>query len=149
VLLFADTNLLVYARDATDPLKQARAHEWMDLLWRGGQGRVSTQVLHEYYVTVTRKLKPSLKRDDARADVRDLSAWNPVRLDTEILEAAWVIEGRSKISFWDCLIVAAAHASHCDVLLTEDLQHGSDFDGLTVVDPFQISVGDLAAHMNE
>jgi predicted nucleic acid-binding protein len=94
------------------------------------------QVLQEYYVTTTRKLRPGLAPDDARADVRDLSAWRPVTLGLEGLEAAWTIEERFGLSFWDALVVAAAHVARCDVLLSEDLQHGLDLDGVRVVDPF-------------
>lgn len=95
------------------------------------------QVLQEYYVTTTRKLRPGLTPDDARADVRDLFAWRPVALGPEGMEAAWAIEERFGLSFWDALVVAAAHVARCDVLLSEDLQHGRDFDRVGVVDPFR------------
>ena len=58
--LFVDTNLLVYSRDARDAAKQERAAEWLDFLWDTRRGRLSRQVLQEYYVTVTRKLQPGL-----------------------------------------------------------------------------------------
>ncbi len=135
--LFVDSNVLVYARDASEPEKQARAREWMASLWSQGRGRVSAQVLNEFYVTVTRKLKPGLSREEARKDVRDLASWNPIATDGRLLEAAWNVEDRHGLSFWDALIVAAAHAAGCDRLLTEDLKDGQDFGGLTVVDPFR------------
>lgn len=115
----------------------------MTYLWQTEQGRISTQVLHEYYVTVTKKLKPGLERKEARVDLRDLTAWKPISPNTDMLEAAWFLEDRFSISFWDALIVAAARASHCSALLTEDLQHGSRFDDLLVVDPFQTPVGEI------
>lgn len=142
MLLFADTNLLVYARDTSDATKHAAARAWMELLWADGQGRTSTQVLNEYYVTVTRKLKPQLPPEAARAEIRDLEAWRPQSVDAPMLEAAWSIEDRYKLSFWDSLIVAAAQGAQCDGLLTEDLQHGMDFDGLTVLSPFLTSPED-------
>lgn len=141
--VFVDTNLLVYARDTSDPTKHARAAEWMRHLWETGDGRLSIQVLQEYYVTVTRKLRPGLSKDAARADVQDLSAWRPAAIDVESLEVAWSIEDRFGLSFWDSLIVAAAHVAGCEVILTEDLQHGMDLDGVRVVDPFRTSVADL------
>jgi len=143
VPVFVDTNLLVYARDTSDPTKHARAGEWMRHLWETGDGRLSIQVLQEYYVTVTRKLRPGLAKDTARADVQDLSAWRPTAIDVEGLEVAWSIEDRFDLSFWDSLIVAAAHVAGCGVILTEDLQHGMDLDGVRVVDPFRTSVADL------
>ena len=94
-------------------------------------------------MTTTRKLDPGLPSDEARQDVRDLAAWRPVRIDEAIVEAAWRLEDRYELSFWDSLIVAAAQAAACEALLTEDLQHGLDIDGLRIADPFQTEVGSL------
>ncbi len=74
---------------------------------------------------------------------RPLSAWCPAAIDVEDLEVAWSIEDRLGLSFWDSLIAAAAHVEGCEVILTEDLQHGLDFDGVRVVNPFRTSVADL------
>ncbi len=139
--LFVDTNVLVYARDTADPAKHARAAEWLAYLWRTGEGRVSVQVLQEYYVTMTRKLVPGLEAPTARADVEDLLAWQPVTVDGGALRLAWSLQDRFSMSFWDALICAAAHIARCDGLLTEDFQHGSDLDGLRVIDPFQVAPG--------
>jgi predicted nucleic acid-binding protein len=143
VPVFVDTNVLVYARDASDPAKQSTAAAWIQHLWTGAGGRLSVQVLQEYYVTVTRKLAPGLNADEARDDVRDLAAWRPVKIDEAIVEGAWRIEDRFGLSFWDSLIVAAAQAADCETLLTEDLQHGFDIDGLRIADPFRTAVGSL------
>lgn len=140
--VFVDTNVLVYARDRADERKQARALSWMRHLWETGEGRLSVQVLQEFYVTTTRKLSPGLSPDEARADVEDLSAWRPIQIDTDAIRAAWSIEDRFGLSFWDALIVAAAHVAACDVLLSEDLRHGLDLDGVRVVDPFRTPVAD-------
>lgn len=140
--VLVDTNVLVYSRDTADPTKHASASEWMRHLWETGEGRLSIQVLQEYYVTTTRKLQPGLPTDVARADIDDLSAWRPVVIDTNGLGVAWSIEDRFGLSFWDSLIVAAAHIAACDVLLTEDLQHGADLDGVRIVDPFRVSAAD-------
>ena len=141
--VFVDTNVLVYARDSTDLEKQATASAWMQHLWTSAEGRVSVQVLQEYYVTVTHKPDPGLSADEARDDVRDLGAWRPVRIDEAVVEAAWRIEDRFRLSFWDSLIVAAAQAASCEVVLTEDLQNGLEIDGLRIADPFQTAVGSL------
>lgn len=134
--VFADTNLLVYSRDASEPEKQPVAADWMRALWQSREGRVSIQVLHEYYVSVTRKLDPGLAREQARRDIRALMAWRPLRLESDLLESAWELEDRFGFSLWDALIVAAARRLGCRHLLTEDLQDGQDLDGLLVVDPF-------------
>jgi predicted nucleic acid-binding protein len=143
VPVFVDTNVLVYARDATDPEKQATASAWMEHLWASAGGRLSVQVLQEFYVTVTRKLDPGLSVEEAREDVRDLVAWRPLRIDEAIMDSAWRIEDRFGLSFWDSLIVSAAQAASCEVLLTEDLQHDLEIDGLRVADPFRTPAGSL------
>lgn len=134
--VFVDTNVLVYARDASEPARQPRAAEWMEVLWRTRAGRISVQVLEEYYVTVTSKLEPGLEPADARSDVRSLGAWDPLPLDADLLEAAWQFEDRFGFAFWDALIVAAGRRARCRYLLSEDLQAGQDLGGLEVVDPF-------------
>ena len=133
---FVDTDLLVYARDDAEPGKRDRAREVMSILWRTGQGRISHQVLVEYYAAVTRKLKPGLPRHEAAADVRELGQWNPVPPSAALFESAWEIEDRFGLSWWDSLVVAAAKQVGCSTLLTVDLQDGLDLGGLRVANPF-------------
>ena len=140
--VFVDTNVLLYARDAGEPRKQPLAIEWLARLWERRTGRLSYQVLNEYYVTSTRKLKPGLPRGVAQADLRDLMAWGPVPTDAMMLEDAWSLEERFALSHWDALIVAAARAAGCRYLLTEDLQAGQELDGLVVIDPFTTGPGE-------
>ena len=135
--IFVDTNILVYALDAGAGDKQRQAARWMELIWRSGRGCLSTQVLHEFYVTVTQKLRPGLARPDAQTEVRGLLAWRPVTLDEIGLERAWIVEQRFGLSLWDSLIVAAAQATGCGHLLTEDLQDGQQLDGVQVMNPFR------------
>jgi predicted nucleic acid-binding protein len=141
--LFADTNLLVYSRDARDPAKLQRAREWLDFLWDTRRGRLSRQVLQEYYVTVTRKLQPGLTVAEARADVRALFHWLAPIDPSVLLEAAWAIQDRCSISYWDALIVGAAQTMGCGFLLTEDLPAGQDLEGVQVVNPFDTGPTDL------
>jgi len=141
--LFADTNLLVYSRDARDAAKQARAAEWLDFLWHTRRGRLSRQVLQEYYVTVTRKLQPGLTVAEARADVRALFHWlSPIEPGV-LVEAAWALQDRCSLSFWDSLIVGAAQTMGCGFVLTEDLPAGQDLEGVRVVNPFETRPMDL------
>jgi predicted nucleic acid-binding protein len=139
--VFVDTNVLVYLRDSTDPARQRRAAEWMAHLWESGTGRLSLQVLQEYYVTVTRKLEPGMPEEEARDDVAALGAWAPVAPDLGLMEAGWAEQDRYGFSFWDALIVAAARRLGCGVLLTEDLQDGQDLGGVMVRSPFTTSPG--------
>lgn len=134
--VFVDTNVLVYARDSTEETKHRRALEWLAALWEERAGRLSWQVLQEYYVTATRKLDPPRETFDAREDVTSLVTWQPVDVDLSIIDTAWAIEDRFGLSWWDALIVAAAQSARCTHLLTEDLQDGQSLGDVTVVDPF-------------
>ena len=136
-LVFVDTNVIVYQRDATEPEKQPRAAAWMETLWRRRIGRISTQVLNEFYVTVTRKLSPGLPAEEARQQVADYFAWSPLPVDGRLISRAWGLEQRYAISYWDALIVAAAQLARCRYVLTEDLQHDQSFDSVQVKDPFR------------
>jgi predicted nucleic acid-binding protein len=132
--VFVDTNVLIYALDSTEPKKQQAAKAWRTNLWDSQTGRVSFQVLQEFYAQVTRTW-PSF-RALARAEVRDLLTWRPVPVDAVLLHRSWDVQDRYQLSFWDSLIVAAAKSASCRFLLTEDLQSGQDLDGLLVVSPF-------------
>lgn len=143
--VFVDTNVLVYQLDPREPVKQIRARDWLDHLWAGRSGRISLQVLQEFYVTVTRKLDPGLDKETARKVVRALWTWQPVAIDGRCFETAWDLQDRFHLSWWDALIAAAAKSAECTYLLTEDLQHGQDLDGLRIVNPFLISPQDAGA----
>ena len=142
-LVFVDTNVLVYSRDARIASKQKGAHEWMEFLWDTKRGRVSPQVLHEYYETVTRKLKPGLTPEEARTDVRALFHWL-VPIDAPlVLEAAWHFQAKGSFSFWDALILGAAQTMDCGFVLSEDMGTGQEVEGMRVVDPFRTRPKDL------
>ena len=141
--VFVDTNVLVYCRDASEPKKQAQTSAWMAALWEQRTGRLSFQVLQEYYVTVTAKLSPGLSRELARREVRMLLAWRPLVADERLLEGAWLLQDRHKLSWWDALIVAAAKSAGCRYLLSEDFQEGYDWGDMTVVNPFRTGPEDL------
>jgi predicted nucleic acid-binding protein len=133
---FIDTNVFVYAFDAGEVAKQARAR---DLLASGEPDEfvVSAQVLNEFYVATTRKLDTPLTPETAERAVRSLA-----RVDVVAIDASLVLRGvararESRLSLWDALIVEAAVHAGCDRILTEDLNAGQRFDGLTVVNPFE------------
>ena len=144
-LVFVDTNVLVYARSANEPHKQGVATEWIERLWQEQRGRVSMQVLSEYYVTLTRKIRPARPPEDAWDDVQDLLKWNPQATDSELLQRAHEIEQRYHLSWWDSLIVGAAQLQDCALLLTEDLQHGAIYGRITVRNPFTSAVSESDA----
>jgi predicted nucleic acid-binding protein len=134
-LYFVDTNVLVYQNDVSNPRKKEAADEWMARLWREASGRVSYQVLIEYYANAVR-LWPRDSLEQVRADIRDLWDWEPMPIDGQVIELAWDTQSRNGLSWWDSLIVAAADLSGCDHLLTEDLQDGQQIGPVRVVNPF-------------
>jgi predicted nucleic acid-binding protein len=132
--VFVDTNVFLYAFDQRDLKKQEAARAWQAELWKSRLGRISFQVLQEFYVKATQKWPQT--RDEARAVVKDLLEWQPITVDAEILELGWKLQDRYQLSLWDALIVAAAKSTGCRYLLTEDLQASQDLDGVLVMNPF-------------
>ncbi len=135
--VFVDTNVFVYRFDSSERTKQLGAKAWLDHLWRRRLGRISTQVQHELYATLSRKL--GMPRADARRIVAALDAWNPVPVGRDIVRGAWSLEDERSLSWWDALIVAAAQGVGAGTLLTEGLQAGESFGGVRVVSPFERS----------
>src|SRR4030042_4734222 len=137
--IFVDTNVLVYTRDASEPRKQKQALDWMTHLWSTKTGRLSFQVLNEFYVTVTEKLDPGLDTRSARKDVLSFLTWEPIPIDARVIEGAWRLQDNYHLSWWDSLIVSAAQASGCHYLLTEDLREKQKLENVTIINPFHLS----------
>ncbi|MCJ7780817.1 MAG: PIN domain-containing protein [Acidimicrobiia bacterium] len=131
---FIDTNVFVYAFDTNEPVKQQIALR--TLAETGDRAVLSTQVLSEFYVVATRKLPDPLAPRIAAEIIGELSRLSVVDTDTVLVRSAIEISDRSQISFWDGLIVAAASASQCDRILTEDLAAGATLAGVHIVNPF-------------
>ncbi len=135
-MVFVDTNVLLYAVDETDPAKQAMAQQWLSACWQQRCGRLSTQVLNEFYANARKRFANAISAGDARAEVRRYQLWKPWLIDQATLETAWAAESRYGLNYWDALMVAAAQHLGCTVLLTEDLQHDQQIDRLRIVNPF-------------
>jgi predicted nucleic acid-binding protein len=135
-LVFIDTNVLVYAYDVDAVEKHTRAQEIILDLWQVRTGVLSTQVLQEFYVTVTAKLAQPLDHRRALQLVRDFASW-PVRVNTpDDIVAGAKIAQRAQLSFWDGLIVNAAKQAGARRIYSEDLQAGRMVEGILVVNPF-------------
>jgi predicted nucleic acid-binding protein len=134
--VFVDTNVLLYAEDRADEVRFAAARGRLRELWVRRIGRLSTQVLNEFYVNATRRITPPMPAGDARAEVRRYQGWNPWIVDHATVEAAWAVESRYGLSYWDALMVAAAQQQGCTLLLTEDLQHDQRIEQVRIVNPF-------------
>jgi predicted nucleic acid-binding protein len=143
--VFVDTNIFVYAKDASEPAKQSIAASVIRELWVERRGRTSVQVLNEFYVTVTRKLVPGMPRNDAWDTVQALLAWAPLVIDARVLYLAREVEARYHLSWSDSMVVAAADLQQCDLLLTEDLQHGMVCGTVRIWNPFEAQVDEAAS----
>jgi predicted nucleic acid-binding protein len=133
---FVDTNILVYAYDRTAGSKFHRSRELMEKLWDTGEGVVSTQVLEEFYVTVTAKIPNRLKPREAREIISDLGTWTVAELGIRDILSGGEIAERYRLSFWDGLILAAAHKEETATLWSEDFNHGQKYGEVTVYNPF-------------
>lgn len=135
---FADTNILVYAFDNRDPVKQKVAQNLLETIGSTGNLTLSTQVLQEFFVTITRKLKPPIPITTAYELVENFTYYPLVQVTpTNILNAIQRHE-REKVSFWDALIIETALFSRCNILLSEDMQNNQLIENrLLIYNPFQ------------
>ncbi|RME26436.1 MAG: PIN domain-containing protein [Deltaproteobacteria bacterium] len=132
---FLDTNVLVYANDRSSPKKQRVARLLIAHALTSGQGCLSTQILQEFFVVVTRKA--GVNPSNARAQMLHLSRLHVVTIDTGLVLEAIDLHLIDRISFWDALVVKSARAAGCKVVFTEDLGHGRLHDGVRIQNPFK------------
>ena len=135
--VFVDTNVLVYAYDRSEPGKQQQALEVLDRLAVTGVGMISTQVLAEFFVAVTRKIPAPLSVAEAYERVKNyLQSWAVVDLTGMIvLEAARGVRDH-QFSFWDAQIWATARLNQVPVVFSEDFADGAVIEGIRFVNPF-------------
>jgi predicted nucleic acid-binding protein len=134
---FVDSNLLLYSVDPVDSAKQERALDWLEKLWMTGTGRLSWQVLHEFYWNAIKKMR--LDSTAAREIVEDLVHWRPVDTSLGLIQQAWHWSDAAQLSYWDALILAAAQRSGAQYLLSEDFQSDRHYDHIRVLNPFDHS----------
>jgi predicted nucleic acid-binding protein len=132
---FVDTNILMYAHDASAGPKHERAKALVEELWRDRNGVVSTQVLQELAVNLRRKAARPIDAKATRDIVADYLTWQVVVNSGESILDALDLEARYRISFWDALVLHAANASGAEVLYSEDLSDGQTYGSVRVVNP--------------
>ena len=133
--VFLDSNVLIYLFDSSAAAKQKRAQALLQEF--GASIVISTQVLLEFYVNVTRKLAPPLSIDAAESAVGEFSTLEVVVIEMPLVRAAITLSREHGLSLWDALIVESARARGCRRLLSEDLQHGREFGSMRVENPFR------------
>jgi predicted nucleic acid-binding protein len=134
--IFLDTNVIIYAYDNSAGVKHEIARQIVADLWTSGQGLLSTQVIQEFYVNVTRKIPKPLAIDLAREIIVDFIKWDMVVNDGDSILDAIAIQQRHKFSFWDAMIISSAVSGGADMLYSEDLSHGQTINGVAIVNPF-------------
>jgi predicted nucleic acid-binding protein len=134
---FVDTNVLVYGYDNSAGGKHTVAFNILKDLWNTGRGIMSTQVLQEFFVTVTKKIPNPLDLAIAKNIVKDFLKWKLIIVDGGILLDAIDIHHEHRYSFWDSLIIAAAIEGGANTLFSEDLTDGQVIKGVTIMNPFK------------
>lgn len=137
-LVFVDTPVLLHSEDGADVVRQQAAVDWLGVLWTRRCGRLSNQVLNDFYDQATRRLQPPMPAGDARAELRRYQRWQPWLIDHATVETAWAIESRFGLAYADALVVAAAQQQGCEWLLSPDLPHNVRIDGVRILNPFLI-----------
>lgn len=132
---FIDTNVLIYAHDVDASGKHEIAKHILRELWTERRGVVSMQVLQEFYVNATRKIRFPLPRESARRVVSSYANWCTETTSADIF-TAFQIEDESRIGFWDALIVSSALKSGASRILSEDLNDGQRIAGILIENPF-------------
>lgn len=136
VRTFLDTNIIIYAYDTSAGDKHQKARDLLTGLWESGLGIVSTQVLQEFHVTVTRKIPKPLDLATSREIIADFLTWDVVVNDGDAILRAIDVQEKHGFSFWDSMVIAAAIAGGAALLLTEDLTDGQKIGGVEIRNPF-------------
>ena len=138
-VVFVDSNILIYAHDADAGIKRDRAVEKLRQLWDSGGGRMSVQVLQEFYVNVTKKLATPIAHSTAREVVSSYGAWVLEPTTPVTVTRAIDIAALAQIQFWDALIVASAEQADATHLYSEDLNTGQTIAGVKIVNPLVVA----------
>ena len=131
--VFLDTNVIVYSLDRSDSNKKKKCRELLKDVARERNGVISTQVLQEFYVASTNKLRadPLIVKDI----LRNLERFETVVITPMLIREAADCSIINRLSFWDSLIIVAAESAHCEVLWTEDLNDGQIIRGVRIENP--------------
>lgn len=140
--VFLDANILVYAQDNREPVKQQRCRELIAEVANGGLGVISTQVMQEFYVAATRKL--GVDPLAARSVLKTFAVFEVVAVTAPLIMDAADCSVLNQLSFWDALILTAAASAGCQTLYSEDLSHGQSIVGVKVINPFAPASGSRA-----
>jgi predicted nucleic acid-binding protein len=134
--IFIDTNILVYAHDLSTGEKHRIAKELISTIWNNQNGHISIQVLQEFYVTITEKVKNPIDKVTVSSIIEDLGKWTVHSPDADDIITAVTIQTKYKLSFWDSMIICSAIKTKCDIIISEDFTHNQKYEGILLLDPF-------------
>jgi len=137
VEFFLDTNILVYAYDLSAGPKHSLAVQLVEGCWENENGCLSLQVLQEFFVTVTRKIRLPLEHHIARQIVSDLLQWRLHTPKASDLLQAIDLQQIYQLGFWDAFVVQSATCLGCKQLISEDFNHGQVYGEVQVINPFR------------
>lgn len=141
--VFIDTNILIYAHDKEAGSKHLVALQCLEKIWDENRGVLSLQILQEFYVVLTQKLKEKLSRRIAKEIIEQYSFWETAHLSVKDLLSAIDLQDEYHFSFWNALVVQTALSAGCAFLLSEDFQHEQKINDLTILNPFQPLTDDI------
>ena len=133
---FLDSNVLIYAYDNSDKLKQDQAQKILNQGLTDNNIVLSVQVLSEFYTTVTKRYEEPLSTDQARDVINLVDILQIVQIDVPLVKRAIETHKRYQINYWDGLIIAAAEQGRCGTILSEDLNAGQLYHDIRVENPF-------------
>ena len=133
---FLDTNILIYAYDVEAQDKHKKAKDIVYSFWNDHGALISTQVLQEFYVNVTKKMPQPLTLATARNIVEQYQVWPVITNTAQNIIRASEIQERYQLSFWDSLIISAAESGGARIILSEDLSHNQSVAGIRIQNPF-------------
>ena len=136
--IFIDTNILIYSYDKHEPEKQKRAQFLLKEGIQNDNVVISSQVLSEFFCTVTKKIHEPMSSDEAHEIIRQFNIFPIVEVDSDLVNRAIETLKQYHISYWDSLIVAAAERGRCSKLLSEDFNSGQRYYEILAVNPFKI-----------
>lgn len=134
--VFFDTNILVYANDSAEPWKQKIARNLIKNALKVQSAVISIQVLNEFWVTVTQKIKTPLPESVAEKELELFELMEIVDLRLSIFQDALKMKKLFSLSFWDSLILSAANAANSKIVYSEDMQDGQIVSAMKIVNPF-------------
>ena len=133
--VFLDSNILVYFVDGQDPKKQKIAQDLIAKSVRMKNGVLSTQSLQEFYSVVTKK--SLCAKEEAKIIIEKFRNTLPItQISVQHILKAIDISIQTQFSFWDSLIVSAAHSSGCVIVYSEDMNHNQLVNGVKIINPF-------------